>query len=279
MKKLAKIGKYKVIDILGKGAMGIVYRALDPDINREVAIKTIRFDMITDEAGKSEVMKRFMREAQAVGKLEHPNIVTIYDVGREEDHTYIVMQVVDGSSLKEIIESGKKYTVPETLALIKTLCHALGYAHEQGIVHRDVKPANILIDKKGHPNLVDFGVARLEKSTMTSVGAIVGTPSYMAPEQVMGKKVDERADIFSLGVILFECLTLRRPFEGEHITTVVYKIAHEEPPALSDLEEGISEYLEPVVKKALAKDSNDRYQSCSEFFNDLQKCSLPLGTV
>lgn len=279
MKKLETIGKYKVIDILGKGAMGIVYRALDPDINREVAIKTIRFDTVIDETGKNETLKRFMREAQAVGKLEHPNIATIYDVSREQDQTNIVMQLIDGKSLKDIIESGKKFTVPEVLSLMESLAEALGYAHEQGIVHRDVKPANILVDKKGKPHLVDFGVARLEKSTMTSVGAIVGTPSYMAPEQVMGKKVDARADIFSLGVILYECLTQRRPFEGDHITTVVYKIAHEEPPALSDLEGGISEFLEPVVKKALAKRPEDRYQTCDEFFNDLHKCSLPLSAV
>jgi len=258
MKKVEKIGKYKILEILGQGAMGIVYRALDPDIDREVAIKTIRFDMITDESGKSDIMKRFMREAQAVGKLEHPNIVTIYDVGREEDLTYIVMQLIDGESLKEIIESGKKYSITEVVQIMHCLCDSLGYAHNQGVIHRDVKPANILIDRKDKIHLVDFGVARIEMSNMTTLGTVLGTPSYMAPEQVMGSPADNRADIFALGVILFELLAGRRPFEGDRITTVIYKIAHEEPPFLSEVKDESLKIFEPVIKKALAKDPKDR---------------------
>lgn len=275
MKKAEKIGKYKILDTLGQGAMGIVYKALDPDIDRKVAIKTIRFDMVPDESGKSELMKRFMREAQAVGKLEHPNIVTIYDVGKEKNLTYIVMQLIDGKSLKEIIESGEKFSITKIIQIMKLLCESLGYAHQQGVVHRDVKPANILIDKKDEIHIVDFGVAHLEMSTMTTLGTVVGTPSYMAPEQVMGNPIDSRADIFALGVIFFELLTGRKPFEGDRITTVIYRIAHEDPPSLSGVKDESLEMFEPVVKKALAKNPKDRYQTCSQFMEDLQTCALP----
>ncbi|MFA9454977.1 MAG: protein kinase, partial [Candidatus Aminicenantaceae bacterium] len=277
MKTLETIGKYKVLDTLGQGAMGVVYKALDPDINREVAIKTVRFDMLSDAAGKDEIMRRFIREAQAVGKLEHPNIITIYEVGREGDSTYIVMQLAKGQSLKEILDSGKSYKPSEIVELMERLCAALDYAHSQGVIHRDVKPANILIDETGRPYLVDFGVARLEMSTLTTAGSIMGTPSYMSPEQVMGKNVDSRADIFSLGVILFELLTNRRPFEGEHITTVVYKIAHEEPPTLSQVRNTGIQMFEPMVQKVLAKDPKDRYQTGKELSNDLKKASLPFS--
>ncbi len=277
MKTPETIGKYKVLDTLGQGAMGVVYKALDPDIDRHVAIKTIRFDMLTDAAGKDEIMRRFMREAQAVGKLEHPNIITIYEVGREEDLTYIVMQLAKGQSLKEILDAGKSYQPSEIVKLVDRLCAALDYAHSQGVVHRDVKPANILIDEMGRPYLVDFGVARLEMSTMTTAGSVMGTPSYMSPEQVMGKSVDARADIFSLGVILFELLTNRRPFEGEHITTVVYKIAHEEPPSLSQVRNAGVQMFEPIIRKVLAKDPKDRYQTGRELSEALQKASMPVS--
>lgn len=264
-----KIGKYKIIEEIGKGAMGIVYKAQDPDIGRDVAIKTIRFDTMSDETDKDELMRRFVREAQAVGKLEHPNIVTIYDVGKEADLTYIVMQFIDGESLKNIITGDRKYSAEEVVGLTNRLCQALDYAHKKGVVHRDVKPANILIDKNGVPYLVDFGVALVEMSTMTSSGGIVGTPSYMAPEQVMGKKVSTQADIFSLGVILYELLTGRRPFEGDHITTVVYKIINETPPLISEINKEIPKKFEPVLKKALAKDVAERYQTCRELAADL----------
>jgi tRNA A-37 threonylcarbamoyl transferase component Bud32 len=255
MKTLETIGKYKVLDTLGQGAMGIVYKALDPDIDREVAIKTIRFDMLSDAAGKDEIMRRFIREAQAVGKLEHPSIITIYEVGREGDLTYIVMQLAKGKSLKEILDSGKSYKPPEIVRLMERMCEALDYAHSQGVIHRDVKPANILVDDAGNPFLVD----------------------YMSPEQVMGKSVDSRADLFSLGVILFELFTNRRPFEGEHITTVVYKIAHEDPPTLSQARNTGVQAFEPIIRKALAKDPKDRYQTGRELAAALKKASLPFS--
>jgi tRNA A-37 threonylcarbamoyl transferase component Bud32/tetratricopeptide (TPR) repeat protein len=268
--KMKNIGKYKITSILGKGAMGIVYRALDPDINREVAVKTIRFDLVSEEGDREEMMERFMREAQAAGKLTHPNIITIYDVGREKEMTYIVMQLIEGHSLQKVISSGEKISTQELIQLMDQLCKALDYAHDNGIVHRDIKPANILLDKEGKPFIVDFGVARLETSTLTQSGTTLGTPSYMSPEQVMGKKVDRRSDIFSLGGILYELLTGKRAFQAQSITTVIYKIIHEEPVALTEVKKGLPTGFEQIVCKALAKDPKDRYQNCAEFAADLQ---------
>ncbi len=267
---MEKIGKYKISGILGKGAMGIVYKALDPDIDREVAIKTVRFDLVSDdEAENEEIMERFMREAQSAGKLTHPNIITIFDVGREKSLTYIVMQYIQGQSLQRLIASGDKLPTTEVVQLYDQICSALDYAHGFGIVHRDVKPGNILLDKGGKPFIVDFGVARVDTSTLTQSGTAVGTPSYMSPEQVMGKKVDNRSDIFSLGCILFELLTGRRPFEAESITTVIYKIINEEPPHLSEVKKGLPVGFGHIITKALAKDPKNRYQSCKELAADL----------
>lgn len=267
---MKNIGKYKITSILGKGAMGIVYRALDPDINREVAVKTIRFDLVSEEGDREEMMERFIREAQSAGKLTHPNIITIYDVGREEEMTYIVMQLIEGRSLQKVISSGEKISTQELIQLMDQLCKALDYAHDNGIIHRDIKPANILLDKEGKPFIVDFGVARLETSTLTQSGTTLGTPSYMSPEQVMGKKVDRRSDIFSLGGILYELLTGKRAFQAQSITTVIYKIIHEEPIALTEVKKGLPIGFEQIVCKALAKDPKDRYQNCAEFATDLQ---------
>jgi len=266
---MKNIGKYKITSILGKGAMGIVYRALDPDINREVAVKTIRFDLVSEEDDREEMMERFMREAQAAGKLTHPNIITIYDVGREKEMTYIVMQLIEGKSLQKVISSGEKISTQEVIQLMDQLCKGLDYAHDNGIIHRDIKPANILLDKEGKPFIVDFGVARLETSTLTQAGTTLGTPSYMSPEQVMGKKVDGRSDIFSLGGILYELLTGKRAFQAQSITTVIYKIIHEEPLALTEVKKGLPIGFEQIVCKALAKDPKDRYQNCAEFATDL----------
>jgi len=267
--KMKNIGKYKITSILGKGAMGIVYKALDPDINRDVAIKTIRFDLVSEEGDREEMMERFMREAQAAGKLTHSNIITIYDVGREKDMTYIVMQLIEGKSLQKVISSGEKISTQEVIQLMDQLCKALDYAHDNGIIHRDIKPANILLDKNGKPFIVDFGVARLETSTLTEAGTTLGTPSYMSPEQVMGKKVDRRSDIFSLGSILYELLTGKRAFQAQSITTVIYKIINEEPVALTEVKKGLPIGFEQIVCRALAKDPKDRYQNCAELATDL----------
>lgn len=267
---MKKIGKYDILSILGKGAMGIVYKALDPDIDRKVAIKTIRFDLASEETDNEEIMQRFMREAQAAGKLSHPNIITIFDVGREEDLTYIVMQFIEGPSLQRLIAQGEKFTIPEVIKLMEQVCNGLDYAHQNGIVHRDIKPGNILLDNNKRPYICDFGVARVDTSTLTQSGTAVGTPSYMSPEQVMGKKIDKRSDIFSIGCILYEFLTGRRPFEAESITTVIYKIINEEPPAISEIKKGLPAGFEKIINKALAKNPNDRYQNCKQLVEDLR---------
>jgi len=235
-----------------------------------VAIKTIRFDLASEETDNEEIMQRFIREAQAAGKLTHPNIITIFDVGREEDLTYIVMQYIEGPSLQRLIAHGEKFTVPEVTKLMEQVCSGLDFAHQHGIVHRDIKPGNILLDKNRRPYICDFGVARVDTSTLTQSGTAVGTPSYMSPEQVMGKKVDKRSDIFSVGCILYEFLTGRRPFEAESITTVIYKIINEEPPSLNEVKKGLPAGFEKVIGKALAKDSNDRYQNCNQLTEDLR---------
>lgn len=270
---MKKIGKYEILSILGKGAMGIVYKALDPDINRQVAIKTVRFDLAADQSGTAsseEIMQRFIREAQAAGRLSHPNIITIYDVGREKDLTYIVMQYIEGPSIQRMIAQGDRLSIQKVVTIMDQVCSALNYAHQNGIIHRDMKPGNILLDKDAKPYICDFGVARIDTSTLTQSGTAVGTPSYMSPEQVMGKKVDKRTDIFSLGCILYEVLTGRRPFEAESITTVIYKIINEEPPALTEVKKGLPLGFERIISKALAKDPNERYQSCSLLAADLR---------
>ncbi|MGZ5423645.1 MAG: serine/threonine protein kinase [Candidatus Aminicenantales bacterium] len=267
---LDHVGKYRIIGILGKGGMGIVYRGLDPDIERDVAVKTIRFDTSPDGPVKEEMLNRVIREAKAAGHLTHPNIITIYDVIRERDLTFIVMQYVDGQSLQALIESGKSFSPQEVLAIVKPVAEALDYAHGNGIVHRDIKPANILIDTVGKPFLADFGVARMEASTMTGPGTTIGTLSYMSPEQVMGKTADGRADIFALGVILFELLTGQKPFPGDNLSTIVYKIVHDEPRPVTEVNPDLPAGYESIIRRALAKQPEDRYQTCRELVRDLE---------
>jgi len=265
-----KIGKYKILGILGKGGMGIVYKAIDPDIEREVAIKTIRFDNFQEGTQKDDLMARFIREARAAGKLSHPNIVTVYDVCREQDLTYIVMQFVEGQSLRALIDSGKRLSPPEIDALMKPVADALDYAHNSGIIHRDIKPANILIDKTNKPFLADFGVARMDTSTMTQSGTAVGTLSYMSPEQIKGQTIDRRADIFALGIILYELLSGKMPFHGDNISTLVYKIVNEQPQRITEINKDIPVGYDLVVQKTLAKNPEDRYQNCRQLIAALE---------
>ena len=272
-----KIGKYEILGELGRGAMGIVYVAADPFIGRKVAIKTIRFDVISRPAEREEAQNRFMREARSAGILSHPNIVTIYDVGEDAGVTYIVMEYIEGNSLDDLIASRNRPPLEASIGLIAQIGDALDYAHGKGIVHRDIKPGNILIDREGKPHIVDFGIARLSASTMTQTKMVMGTPYYMAPEQIAGKRVDHRADIFSLGTILYEILTFEKPVPGESLTTVIYKIMNEEPRPPRDLERSLPSGLDEIVGKSLAKDPAARYQSCRELAEDLRKCVRTVG--
>ena len=269
---MERIGKYTIQGEIGKGGMGIVYRGLDPYIGRTVAIKTIRLDVLRREESKAEALKRFLREAQAAGNLSHPNIITIYDVGEHEGLIYIAMEFIKGQSLESLLQQGRVFTLEEVIRLFSQIASALDYAHQKGIVHRDIKPANILLGEDLKVTLVDFGIARTSTSTMTQAGILLGTPRYMSPEQIAGKKVDSRSDIFALGAILYELLTRHNPFEGESITTVIYKIMHAELEPLNRFNNELPSGLEAVVRKALARDPDARYRTCGELHADLQAC-------
>lgn len=273
-----KIGKYKILGELGRGAMGIVYKGEDPLIGRILAIKTIRMDAFHKPHEQAEATQRFIREAQSAGNLSHPNIVTIYDVGQSEGMTYIAMEYIEGQSLDMLIAIRKEFSLDDIINLVSQIGTALDYAHQKGVVHRDIKPGNILIDNMGKTKIVDFGIARISSSTLTQTGTSLGTPNYMSPEQVAGRKVDHRADIFALGAILYELLTFEKPFSGDSFTTIIYKIMNEDPPPLRTFNARMPEDLDIIIRKALAKKAEDRYQSCRNLINDLSNYQT-LGTT
>jgi serine/threonine protein kinase len=261
---MERLGKYTVLGELGRGAMGIVYLGEDPYIGRKVALKTIRFESFTQPSDQEMAQQRFMREARSAGNLSHPNIVTIYEVGEDMGMTFIAMEYIEGQSLEDLIASGKKFSLEEIAGLVARIGDALDYAHQKGVIHRDIKPANILIDREGFPHIVDFGIARFTSSTMTLTRAVVGTPYYMSPEQVAGKEIDHRTDIFSLGTILYELLTGNKPFPGDSITTVMYKIVHEDPPPVHPLLGRFPPGIDHVLSRVLAKKPPARFKSCRE---------------
>ena len=239
--------------------MGVVYRALDPALNRYVAVKLMGQGMATDP----HLRERFMREAQAAGSLQHPNIITIYDFGEVEGHLYIAMEYVEGSDLSQIIERGDQLPLPAKLDIIIDALNALNYAHSRHLVHRDIKPANIRVSVDGHGKLMDFGIARLERSDLTQSGMLVGTPHYMSPEQVTSGKISPATDIFAMGVVLYELLAYRKAFDGDTLHAVLYKVVSEEPPSLAELSPSIPQALRAVVARAIAKDPAARYQTAA----------------
>src|SRR5437016_3814974 len=258
-----KLGRYEVVRELGKGAMGIVYLAKDPLIGRLVALKTIRPAAHSDDDETKEFRQRFIREAQAAGILNHPNIVTVHDIGQDDTGTsFIAMEYVEGQNLKEILAQGRALSYDQIGDIIAQVADALDFAHSKGIVHRDVKPANIILLDGGRAKITDFGIAKIASSVanLTSTGQFLGTPNYMAPEQIKGAPVDGRTDIFSLGICLYECLTRRKPFGGDSLTSISYKIVHEPFPPLNEINPQIPVGFEEVVAKCLAKDPAKRYQ-------------------
>jgi len=267
------LGRYELLDQLGRGAMGVVYKAYDPWVGRMVALKTVRLDVSGEE--REELIRRLRQEAQAAGRLEHRNIVTVYDAGEAEGMFYLTMQFVKGKTLAEFIAEHTLLPVKQILLLFEQVCEGLQYAHSHGIVHRDLKPSNVIVTPDGVAKIVDFGVAKVAESGTTKAGTVLGTPSYMSPEQAQGGRVDQRSDIFSLGVIFYELLTGEKAFPGNTPTAIIHKIIHEDPIPLRVIDPSIDPALEKIVRKALAKDPFQRYQSCQELLADLKAAARP----
>src|SRR4051812_28943679 len=262
---ITKIGKYDVTEKLGEGGMGIVYKAVDPGIGRAVAIKM----MTGNFADNPDLLKRFQREAQSAGTLQHRNIVIIYELGTENGHPYMAMEYLSGESLEHIVSTRKRMSLVEKTEIMIQVLEGLQYAHEHGIVHRDIKPGNIMVLKDGSVKIVDFGIARISDNSMTKTGQIVGTINYMSPEQFNGHIVDGRSDIFSSGVLFYEFLTGTLPFDGAETPSVILKILNEPPPPLKNYLQSFPPELEEVVNRALTKDREERYASAEDFAFDL----------
>jgi tRNA A-37 threonylcarbamoyl transferase component Bud32/tetratricopeptide (TPR) repeat protein len=261
--RVTKLGRYEVLNELGKGAMGVVYLAKDPVIGRLVAVKTIRTSQGDDDDSESrEFRERFVREAQTAGILSHPNIVTIHDIGEDTESrtSFIAMEYIEGRNLKSLLADKKRFSWDDVADLIAQIGEALDYAHRKGIIHRDIKPANILLTTDGKVKITDFGIAKVASSNLTTTGQFLGTPNYMSPEQVSGAPVDGRSDIFSLGVVLYEMLTNRKPFQGDNLTAISYKIVHEDFTPPGDLAPEVPNEFNPIVARAMAKDPWNRYQ-------------------
>jgi len=272
MTDLKKLGRYEVKGVLGKGAMGLVYDGHDPQLNRRVAIKTILTKNM-DEATAKHYAMRFKREVRAVAKVSHANIVQVYDFGTEGDLNYIVMEHIQGKELKDALETKQRFDLASIFRMMGELLGALEFAHAAGVIHRDIKPANVMLDAKGHVKLADFGVARVNdpdaEGEKTRVGAIIGTPAYMSPEQTQGQPIDHRTDLFSAGILFYQLLTGSKPFDGTG-WTLAKKIIQDDPVWPSTLLE-VPNTFDRVVARALAKDPEQRYQSAKKFADDLKK--------
>jgi tRNA A-37 threonylcarbamoyl transferase component Bud32 len=266
------LGRYKVLKELGRGAMGLVYLGKDPTIQRFVAIKTMRLDQLDDDDKLQEFKARFFREAESTGRLSHPNIVTIYDAGEEDDLGYIAMELIEGTPLKQWARKPNLMPVNEVLLTVATVADALDYAHQQGVVHRDIKPANIMLTKDRVVKVMDFGIAKMASSSKTQTNIVLGTPTYMSPEQISGKKVDGRSDIFSLGVVLFELLTGQLPFTADNLSAVLFSITHHPHPSIQTLRADLPPMVQEIVDRALQKELPHRYRRAEEFAEELRAC-------
>ncbi|MEE8483508.1 MAG: serine/threonine-protein kinase, partial [Nitrospinota bacterium] len=259
-----KLGRFEVTEELGRGAMGVVYKATDPKIQRAVALKVINFQQAVSGGDQLQARERFLVEARATGQLSHPNILTIYDVGEEGDLAYIAMEYLEGGDLQDMIDGSKFEDYDQIYDIVRQIADGLDSAHEKGIIHRDIKPANIMMLKGRIPKIADFGLARLADSNLTATGTVLGTPNYMAPEQIQGRKIDGRADLFALGALFYEMLTGEKPFGGETLTSVIYRVVNEEPIPPRQLTMDVPPAMDQFMKKALAKDPNERFQSAKE---------------
>ena len=268
------LGRYQVEKELGKGAMGVVYLGRDPKINRVVAIKTMALSQEFDEEELADVKERFFREAETAGRLNHPNIVTIFDAGEEHDLAYIAMEFLKGRDLVPQTKPGHLMPLPKVMDIAARVADALAYAHGNNVVHRDVKPANIMYEAESDQvKVTDFGIARITDSSRTKTGMVLGTPSYMSPEQLAGKKIDGRSDLFSLGVMLFQMVCGKLPFEGDSMAQLMFRIANEQHPDIRDLRPDVPDCLSAIIDRALAKDADARYQSGNDMAADLRTCA------
>jgi len=269
-------GRYEILEEIGQGAMGTVYLGLDPKINRQVAIKTMGYNSVPPE-DLEDVKQRFIREAEAAGKLSHPNIVTVYDIGEEHDTAYMAMELLDGQDLTTYCQRDRLRPVPEVLDIMAAVADALGYAHKAGVVHRDIKPANIMRLKDGRIKVTDFGIAKVMDSAKTRTGIVMGTPSYMSPEQVGGKKIDGRSDLFSLGIVCYEMLTGHKPFGGENLTALMYAVAKAPYRPLTEIVPDIPSCCVAIVNKLLNKGVSRRYKTAEQALEAIRQCRSNLG--
>src|SRR5687767_2358444 len=271
-----QLGRYVIESEIGRGAMGVVFKATDSVLQRTVAVKTVNMALEREHADKYEA--RFYQEARAAGGLNHPNIVTVYDAGKAGDVVYMAMEYIQGVELRTLLTEGQPMALNRALAIAAQVAEGLGYAHQAGVVHRDIKPANIMVTADGPVKITDFGIARMRASAdLTQTGVMLGSPKYMSPEQVIGKRADHRSDIFSLGVILYEMLTGAGPFSGENITALMYQIVNFAPPAPSSVNKAVPEMLDFILAKMLAKPVEERYADAREVARDLRECERSLA--
>jgi serine/threonine-protein kinase len=274
-----RVGRYELLEVLGSGSMGLVYKALDPKINRHLAIKTIRFsDEFEDDAIK-DIKRRFLREAEIAGQLAHPSIVTIYDVGEDEDLTYIVMEFLEGKDLSKFIKRKNQLSFRKILQVIARVADALEYAHSREVIHRDIKPANIMLLDNGGVKMTDFGIAKAISSSRTKTGVILGTPNYMSPEQIMGQKIDQKSDIFSLGVLFFQLLSGELPFQGKNLSSLLYQITQVKHPPVRDFNTKLPRVCGQIIDKALSKERDDRFKSAGEMAKVIRLLSSKINQM
>jgi serine/threonine-protein kinase len=274
----AQLGRYVIQSEIGRGAMGVVYKATDSVLERPVAVKTVNITLEREYADKYE--QRFYQEAKAAGSLNHPNIVTIHDVGKSGDVVYMAMEYIEGVELRTLVGEGKPLRIAQALSIAAQVAEGLAFAHQRGVVHRDIKPANIMVVANGPVKITDFGIARMRGTgDLTQTGMLLGSPKYMSPEQVIGKRADHRSDIFSLGVILYEMLCGVAPFNGENVTALMYQIVNFLPPPPSGVNSGVPQMLDFIVAKMLAKPLEERYQDAAEVARDLRECERQVAAA
>jgi serine/threonine-protein kinase len=273
----ATIGKYRIDSVLGKGAMGVVYKAFDPGIERAVAIKTVRKDLVDPDIVEQS-MARFKNEARAAGRLLHPNIVSVYEYGEDYDNAFIVMEYVQGTGLRDFLNRGAAFDLAQVATIMTQLLLALDFAHERGVIHRDIKPANLILTESGTLKVADFGIARIDTSSLTSLGMVMGTPSYMSPEQCQGLVVDRRSDLFSAAVVFYELVAGEKPFSGA-LETIAYKICHEDPRPPSTVSRlALSPVIDAVIATALEKNPDARFQNAKALSRPLRQACDALPT-